>query len=464
MGILTSQGRIIGIWFLVTSLIGFVHASAIMYIFSVVIMGGLLTAWVLALWGSKDITISREVHASTVTSGDPLPTRLNIHESKARWRMLELHDNHTNLINDEASHRQLTLLLEDTRSSTATIGGKRQQMTQLGGKKRELLIPDMLRFPYRGLYRLGPIELQSYDPFGLIYVVRKIEIDKEVIVYPRALSMPDALLTGAGGRQESAIRPSGRAGESAEFHSIRPYTEGDDLRRVHWKASAHSDKMVVKEYEYRNAGAVQVILDLQGNVHAGNGYNSTLEKAITLSSSVLTHVIGAGNQIGLFTTGEKIIQLPQESGQRQLHRALETLALAKADGTATLAQTLLSNEAPSSRRCTTIVITPSLDVNLIGALLNLRGKSAQLLLVLLDPSQYQIKEQSDPATHPSTIKGISNYFEGLDLLKTDSKKVEAQRNEHKRLLNAAIAAGIEVVSLDSEAPLNKALQAIGRFT
>jgi len=463
MGILTSQGRIIGIWFLITSLIGFVHASVIMYIFSVIIMAALLSSWYLAVRGMKNMKITREVHASTITSGDPLPTMLLIREEKACWRMLELHDNHTNLINNETSHRQLTMLLEDTRSTTATIGGKRQTVTQLGGKKRELEIPDMLRFPYRGLYRLGPIELQSYDPFGLIYVTRNIDIDKEVIVYPRALPMPDALLTGAGGRQESAVRPSGRAGESAEFHSIRPYTEGDDLRRVHWKASAHSGNMVVKEYEYRNAGAVQVILDLQQSAHAGVGYHSTLENAITLSSSILTHVVGMGNQMGMFTTGEKMVQLPQESGQRQLHRALETLALAKADGKATLARAMLSNEAPSSRRCTSIVISPSLDIELIGALLNLRGKSAQLLLVLIDPSQYVIEEMEEVATHSKVPSAISVFTQGYDL-KAQVNAANVSRTAHKRLLNAAINAGIEVISVDSHTPLNQALQSIGRFT
>ena len=113
---------------------------------------------------------------------------------------------------------------------------------------------------------------------------------------------------GMRGRQNTEIRQGGRAGESADFHGIRPYVQGDDLRRVHWKATAHTGKMAIKEFEYRYTGAVQVILDLQHGVHAGQRDYATLESSITLAASMLNHVISLGNQAGLFTTGKQFGQ------------------------------------------------------------------------------------------------------------------------------------------------------------
>ncbi len=42
-------------------------------------------------------------------------------------------------------------------------------------------------------------------------------------------------------------------GTGFEFNQLREYSQGDDIRFIDWKASARSDKMLVRQYiEYRN--------------------------------------------------------------------------------------------------------------------------------------------------------------------------------------------------------------------
>ena len=454
-------GRMVGLFGVCFFLIGYVHASAVMYMIALfcftVLAVGVMFAW-LSLQG---IRCERSATGTTVFSGDPLEGKVRLVERQGRWRLLEIYDQHVNLITGSVTRRRMTLLTEGEGRATAVVAGARQPLKLEGKGTRVLEVRDVMRFARRGHYRLGPLLVQGYDPLGLCSMKRIVPAELDVIVYPRPLPIPELVLGGGLGRQSNEVRPIGHAGETAEFHGIRPYVHGDDLRHVHWKATAHTGKLAVKEFEYRISGAVQVILDLQHGAHVGAREFSTLEISVTLAASILNHVLGTGNQAGLLATGAKLISLPSESGQRQMHRALEALALAKDDGAISIAQALSGSSDACSRRCTTIVITPTANLDIIGPLLTLRGRSAQVLLVLLDRAAYLEAEQEQQrkplnlvslATTPIDLKGLRNLV-GL-------KSAEPTHEEHRNLLRAAAAACIDVYPITPNIPLHQALQGI----
>ena len=441
-------------------LIGYVHASSIMYMIAffcfAVIVIGMVFAWL----SLQQIRCERSATGTTVFSGDPLEGKVRLVEGQGRWRLLEVYDQHVNLISGSVTRRRMTLLTEGHRAN-AVVAGARQPLRLEGRHGRVLEVRDVMRFARRGHYRLGPLIVQAHDPLGLCSITRLVPAELDVIVYPRPLPIPELVLGSGLGRQSNEVRPVGQAGETADFHGIRPYVQGDDLRHVHWKATAHTGKLAIKEFEFRVSGAVQVVLDLQHGVHGGERDFSTLEVSVTLAASLLNHVLNSGNQAGLLATGAKLISLPQESGQRQMHRALEALALAKDDGAVSIAQALSSSTDTASRRSTTIVITPSADTNLIGPLLSLRGRSGQVLLVLLDRAGYLEAEQEQQrkplnlvalATTPIDLKGLRNLVTG--------KSNGDAHSKHHALLRAANAAGIDVYPISPNIPLHQALQGI----
>jgi len=459
MFMLTQLGRFLGLFGLCFFLIGFVHSSSLMYMVGLFSVGVLLTAAVLAFRSVRDIECERDIPSATVYSGDPVDGRIRIIERRSRWRMLELFDQHTNLVSGHTTRRRMTLMTEG-RNAPAVVGGVRQ-VTRHSGRGQIIEVRDPVRFSRRGLYKLGPLTIHGYDPFGLLYQSRTISLESELIVYPRPLPMTESVMGGLGARRQTEVRPVGRAGESADFHGIRPYVQGDDLRHVHWKATAHSGNLTIKQYEYRASGAVQVVLDLQRGQHLGEREYSSLEASITLAASVLSHVLGMGNNAGLIATSAELQTLAPESGERQLHRALEMLALAKDDGAIPLSNVLAGSESQYSRRCTTVVISATTEMNLIGALLALQGRSTQVLLVLLDARSYADAEMQDRPKHSLLTLASSP----LDLKKSLEVLVPSRRrlpdeHAHATLAQAAAAAGIEVYSIGASLPLHQALQGI----
>lgn len=60
-------------------------------------------------------------------------------------------------------------------------------------------------------------------------------------------------------------------GGGFEFHQLREYIQGDDIRFIDWKASARSQKMLVREYLEDRNRTVYIVVDISGSTNYGTG-------------------------------------------------------------------------------------------------------------------------------------------------------------------------------------------------
>lgn len=269
-----------------------------------------------------------------------------------------------------------------------------------------------LTFPLRGHYRLGPLVLEGSDPLGLFVRKEDVRQATEVIVYPRPLPLPQMYLQGLSSYRLSELRTAPLAGATQEFYGIRPYQYGDDLRRVHWKSTARTGRLAIKEYELRVSAAATIILDLHRGSHRGLGAQSSLEYAVTIAASFAQHVTDSGNSLCLITTGADAYVLPMDRGEHQLHKALEHLAIAKADGASDFAAALGARLSEIPLASTVIVITASFDPHLAYPLLMLRGHGAHVTAVLIAAQSFS--EQPDPKAEAGYSDLLSAAFGAAD--------------------------------------------------
>lgn len=85
----------------------------------------------------------------------------------------------------------------------------------------------------------------------------------------------------AAQRLLSGRHQSRRLGESVEFAQHRPYTPGDEIRRIDWKVYGRSDRLVVRQHEHSAQLDVLIAVDVSGSMgYAGSpGGMSKLEMA-----------------------------------------------------------------------------------------------------------------------------------------------------------------------------------------
>ena len=172
----------------------------------------------------------------------------------------------------------------------------------------------------RGLFNLGPLQLVRTDPLGLI--TRSVELAEEdtLTVYPRIdriTALPHT--RGADPRGGSVTQPSfGPSGD--EFHALRPYVMGDDMRRVHWKSSARTEDLLIRQDELPWQGRATVVVDLRASVHD----EPSFEAAMSAAGSIATACLSAGLELRL--VGTDGVDTGHGAGRTHLDRVLERLA------------------------------------------------------------------------------------------------------------------------------------------
>jgi uncharacterized protein (DUF58 family) len=115
-----------------------------------------------------------------------------------------------------------------------------------------------LLFPRRGVYRQEAFRIVTRFPFGFLEKARRIDLPTEAVVYPSVEGSTEFLeaLPGIQGALESFSR-----GHGQDLYALRAYLPMDSARHVHWKASARSGSLMVREFAREEDARVLLIFD-----------------------------------------------------------------------------------------------------------------------------------------------------------------------------------------------------------
>ena len=113
---------------------------------------------------------------------------------------------------------------------------------------------------YRGEYVLGVEDAVIYDLLRIFkFRVRK-KPTCTITVTPRRIQLDEAASICTDDYDSDITKISFM--DSSSFSSVRPYEDGDLLKRVHWKLSAKQDELVVKQPEQNLGSSALIITDL----------------------------------------------------------------------------------------------------------------------------------------------------------------------------------------------------------
>ena len=102
------------------------------------------------------------------------------------------------------------------------------------------------------------------------------------------------MLGNASGRHRSPLR-----GSSVEFAEYRKYVQGDDTRRLDWKAYARSDRYYIKEFEADTNLRAYMFVDTSGSMQFSFESETKIEYARKLASTLAYLTIDQGDAAGL---------------------------------------------------------------------------------------------------------------------------------------------------------------------
>jgi len=168
------------------------------------------------------------------------------------------------------------------------------------GSRWKRTVSYVVRSELRGKFTLGPMAVRVADSFGLVELDRTFSSTTDLVVTPRVVALPPVPLagvwTGSGDN-----RPRDFAGGSAEDVTVREYRRGDDLRRVHWRSSAHTGELMVRREEQPWQSRATLFIDNRRHAHRGAGPSSSLEYAVVAAASIAMHLTQRGFRVRLVT-------------------------------------------------------------------------------------------------------------------------------------------------------------------
>jgi uncharacterized protein (DUF58 family) len=173
-----------------------------------------------------------------------------------------------------------------------------------------------------GVYAVGPVSLRAADPFGLFPVERGLGQLEPFAVFPRVHDVAGLERLGARPSLTPQDVTSARPGQSAAYLGVREYRSGDDLRRVHWPATARQGRPVVKEYEVDLTPYFTLFVDLDRRNRAGTGRKSILEYLVRSAASLLWSATRHGHVVQVLGAG---LFVPPGRGELHLTHALYEL-------------------------------------------------------------------------------------------------------------------------------------------
>jgi uncharacterized protein (DUF58 family) len=186
-----------------------------------------------------------------------------------------------------------------------------------------------VRYPIEGLVRgrtaVGPLSVVLTDPFGTARVVRTFTSTTSLAVTPRVVSLgSSAPSMVAGGRGEARFRAIAARGDDDLLP--REHRAGDDMRRIHWRATASQGELMVRREEQAWHSSLTLILDDRVHAHIGSGATSTFEWAVSAVASIALHYLRGGWTVTILSTTGRVLVDPRTVNAAEVDLVLQTLA------------------------------------------------------------------------------------------------------------------------------------------
>ena len=219
---------------------------------------------------------------------------------------------------------------------------------------------------------------------------------------------------------------SAQKGSGFEFNQIREYQMGDDVRFIDWRASARSNKLLVKEYIEERNRTVMILLDISGSTVFSSGIytNADIMKQV---AAVLAFVSGySKDRVGLILYSDVVECLvPPAMGHTHVHTVLEHIfshepTCRRTNGAAALDRL----KQMRNRNASVFIISDCIDLSMDSALKRASRLNEIVVIRCLDEIERDLPVLGFlPVTDPETGKectvdtragrrmGVASYLE-----------------------------------------------------
>jgi len=257
-----------------------------------------------------------------------------------------------------------------------------------------------IRSHVRGRHRLGPLTLRVRDPFGLATMAASLTGSTEVLVLPRVEVLGSGQPRGDGMGAEGAI-PHMVAQHGDDDVAIRSYRDGDDLRRIHWPATAHRSELMVRQEDRPARRRAVIVMDSRAEGHQGAGTLGSFEWAVTAAASIAVHL--SVRRYALHLVSSETAAAGEAAQTVEIDSALASLAVADLSGARQFDEVLHCAHPLTSAGGLVIAIATAHDEAVLRRIAALRQPGGTGLVCLLDSASFARRRPGPPSDQTLTL-------------------------------------------------------------
>jgi len=216
------------------------------------------------------------------------------------------------------------------------ILGENYISTRIGPKKT-IKFSYVLEPKVRGEYALGPLSIIVKDRLGFNSIERIVpDSVTDMLIYPPYEDIKRIEILGSKRSLQLnyGLQRSKQKGLGSEFYGMRKYVFGDQFRLIDWKASARTQKLIVKEFESERDVTVMILVDSSETMAGGAIENTKFEYAIRACMLLTKVALTRRDNIGVFTFSDKknFKFLKPNGGEDHFYQVLDFVARVKPEG------------------------------------------------------------------------------------------------------------------------------------
>jgi uncharacterized protein (DUF58 family) len=276
----------------------------------------------------------------------------------------------------------------------------------LRGSERVVDISYTVRGAKRGIHSIGPLSVSSSDPFGLARRSTLFGERTPVTVAPAIVDLPP--LTDFAGEAGGSLHTStNQLGQGSDNLVARAYMPGDSMRRIHWRATAHRDQLMVRQEEQESTPEASVVIDrgvLRWSPEAmyAPGADPGFEAGVSAAASAVARLVHDGYAVEVIDTDGAVLAERIDGGDMtEVESMIAHLATMTARRDDTLSR--LSRQFSSVMTGPVILIVGRLDPIDLELIASVPHHSTLPILLAVGPVANVLDRAADVGWHVGRI-------------------------------------------------------------
>ncbi len=247
-------------------------------------------------------------------------------------------------------------------------------------------------------------------------------------------------------------------GRGMEFHEVREYLPGDEIRSIDWNVTARTGHPHVKKFVEERELTVMLLLDVSASTGFGSIHQLKSELAAELCSVLAFSAIRNNDKVGLLIFTDKIEKfIPPRKGPSHVLRIIREALYYKPQGKGTdIAGALDYFNSVTNHSAVSFIISDFYSKTNYKKMLSIANKRHDCIAVTIrDPRELELPDVgmirlNDAETGRSYLVDTSNRSVRAGYKASSHKKFE----ERKKIFNSL---NVDNIDIRTDIPYSKSL-------